>query len=352
MSIFDLVISTEIATYWNEMAENRAPFPGEELFPNRKQSGLSLRWIKGKSDIPVVLNPSAFDVHVIPRVREGFQQLRTTMPFFKESYYIDEELRQELLILMSSTQTSLIDTTLSRIFDDVSKLLESAAVSRERMRMALITTGVVAFAANGQAFEYDYGLDPGQLRNATVVWTNSAGADPILDLQLAMDYLDDTVNTTATRAWMNRYTFRLLLASEKVKNEIYVINNFVNSTGVLTDDIVTNYVQQVIGLTITVHNKKFRDEQGTEQKYIPDGVVSILPPGTLGNTWFGTTPEEADLMGVSNSNANVSIVDTGVAITTMVQSDPVNVETKVSQVCLPSFEEADKIVILDVLNAA
>ena len=61
---------------------------------------------------------------------------------------------------------------------------------------------------------------------------------------------------------------------------------------------------------------------------------------------MGTTPEESDLM--NSLGANVSIVDNGVAVTTSQTVDPVNVETKVSMVSLPSFEQADKIVIVDV----
>ena len=45
--------------------------------------------------------------------------------------------------------------------------------------------------------------------------------------------------------------------------------------------------------------------------------------------------------------ANVSIVDTGVAITTVQKADPVQVETIVSMICLPSFEAADQVYILD-----
>ena len=63
--------------------------------------------------------------------------------------------------------------------------------------------------------------------------------------------------------------------------------------------------------------------------------------------WFGTTPEESDLM--TSSVANVSIVDTGVAITTIKIPDPVTVETKVTQLCLPDFPTADEICIIDVI---
>ena len=72
----------------------------------------------------------------------------------------------------------------------------------------------------------------------------------------------------------------------------------------------------------------------------------MIPEGNLGSTWFGTTPEEADLM--AGAEASVELVDTGVAITTTKETDPVNVMTKVTQVSLPSFEQVDKVAILTV----
>ena len=69
-------------------------------------------------------------------------------------------------------------------------------------------------------------------------------------------------------------------------------------------------------------------------------------PGTvLGKTWFGTTPAESDLM--TGNAANVSITETGVAVVTHQKVDPVQVETIVSMICLPSFEMADGVGIID-----
>ena len=81
--------------------------------------------------------------------------------------------------------------------------------------------------------------------------------------------------------------------------------------------------------------------------FVPDDTFILFPEGALGNTWFGTTPEESDLMG--GRTANVSLTDVGVAVTTMEKADPVNVETKVTMICLPSFEAADQVVIADVI---
>ena len=54
---------------------------------------------------------------------------------------------------------------------------------------------------------------------------------------------------------------------------------------------------------------------------------------------------------MAGSAANVSITDTGVAVTTSKKIDPVNVETKVSMIYLPSFETANQVGIIDVTGA-
>ena len=72
----------------------------------------------------------------------------------------------------------------------------------------------------------------------------------------------------------------------------------------------------------------------------------LIPDGTLGTGWFGTTPEQSDLM--SGTAANVSMVDLGVAVTTSKKVDPVNVDTKVSMIYLPSYEGIDNVLIADV----
>ena len=80
-----------------------------------------------------------------------------------------------------------------------------------------------------------------------------------------------------------------------------------------------------------------------------DDTFVIFPQGKLGTGWFGTTPEQSDLM--AGSAANVSITDVGVAVTTSKETDPVNVDTKVSMIYLPSFETADQVGIIDVTGA-
>lgn len=248
---------------------------------------------------------------------------------------------------MESGNSLYIDAVMNRIFDDSTTLLEAARVARERMRMQLITTGEISLASNGQAYDYDYGLDPTtQKVDASASWA-SPSADIIGDIRGWQDTIEDNTGVRPNRAVCSRKTWSYLLKNTSIKKTLAVLSD---GTEYLSDVKLRTYLAEELDLTVTVYSKRYMADNGSATKYIPDDTFILLPPGNLGNTWFGTTPEESDLM-ASSAVENVAIVDTGVAVTTMKQSDPVNVEVKVTQICLPDFPTADQIVIADVTPA-
>jgi len=342
MTIFDLVQAQEITAYWEELVQDEAPYPCEELFPDDKKRGLKLSWLKGSRGLPIVLKTSAFDVHAIPRPRIGFEKLSAEMPYFKESMYIDEELRQELNMVLETGNQAYIDSVMNRIFDDEMQLLRAARASRERMRMMALTTGVVSMANNGQAFNYDYQIPENHKSTVDVSWSTVASADPIEDMRKAKELIADETGAVITRAMCDGVTWRNIRNNQNIQKKIYVLSNGVGS---ISDDRLRQYILDEVGITVVVNDKRYADESGNALKFMPSNTFVMFPDGELGKTWFGTTPAESDLM--TSNVANVSITDTGVAVTTVQKADPVNVETIVSQICLPSFPEADKIYILD-----
>ena len=102
------------------------------------------------------------------------------------------------------------------------------------------------------------------------------------------------------------------------------------------------------GLRIASYDMQFREESKVVHAFEPNGYVCLIPDGALGGTWYGTTPEEADLRGASS--AEVSIVNTGVAITRILQEHPVNINTFASEIVLPSYERIDEVAVLNVLG--
>ena len=343
MTIFDLMQSQELTAYWEELMQDEAPYPCEELFPDDKKRGITLKWLKGAKGLPIVLKTSAFDVHAIPRPRIGFEKLTAEMPYFKESTYIDEELRQELNMVLETGNQAYIDSVMNKIFDDETRLLRGAAASRERMRMMALTTGVVSMSANGQAFTFDYGIPSGHKSEVTTSWSDTTNSDPIEDIRVAKEKILDDTGAVITRAMCDGKTWRYIRNNEKIKKAIFVLTN---GTGAVSDKQLRQYIMDELEIEVLVNDKRYVDEAGATQKFMPADTFVMFPDGDLGKTWFGTTPAESDLM--TGSAANVSITDTGVAVVTAQKVDPVQVETIVSMICLPSFEEADQVYILDV----
>lgn len=342
-TIFDYVTAPEIAAYYTALPQDRRPYLGDELFPARKQLGLDLKWLKGARGIPVILKNSAFDVPAVPRDRLGFKSLSDQMPFFKESMSIDETMRQQLNSVLQTGNTNLIDMVINKIFDDSITLLDAAAATRERMRMSLLSSGVISIENNGQNYYYDYNLSSDQKPTATKSWSDIT-ADIISEIKSWQDIAEDGTGIRPTRAILSRKTLGYILKNTAINKMLWPI---IGGAGYVSEAMVKRYFLDELNVTLAVYSKRYRDESGNTVKFFPDDVFTLIPEGDLGSTFFGTTPEESDLL--TSGVANVAIVDMGVAVTTIKKADPVNVEEKVSMVSLPSFEAADAVVVGDVI---
>lgn len=345
MGIFDLVKSDALVAYWETLATQQPPYMGEELFPSEQKLGLDLKWIKGAKGLPVVLLPSAYDVKAKKRDRIGFDKLSAEMPFFKESTTIDEELRQQLNMVIATGNQAYIDSVVNNVFDDEMRLLVGARAQRERMRMQALTTGAISIRANGQDYDYDYQIPENHKGSVKVAWSDP-NATIIDDIRDALDVVEEDTGVRPSRATCSSKTWAYFRKNVEIRNAILG-----NDSGVpVSENKIRAYLVEELGLEVRENSKKYRDESGAEQKFVDDDLFVMFPSGTLGKSWFGTTPEQSDLM--SGTAANVTITDTGVAVTTTKETDPVNVDTKVSMIFLPSFEAADQIYILDVAATA
>lgn len=343
-TIFELVTAKDLAVYWTEKNKNAQPLLGATLFPRENVLGTELEWIKGAKNQPVALRPSAYDAKAIRRDVKGIEKVKTEMPFFKESVYIDEKLRQQLNNMIASNNQNVIDKILNNIYSQKADLIDSAEVSLERMRMELLTTGTITLSGNGQSFEYDYGLESYQKQTVKKSWSDPT-ADIIGDITSYVEMMKEK-GVEITRAICNSSVAKNFRINEAIKNAVYV---FAQGTVNVTTARALDYIFNETGVRIAVYDNVYVNESGAGVKYVPDNTFVLLPNGDLGKTALGVTPEESDLM--NNLNADVAIVNDGVAVTTSQIVDPVNVETKVSMVGLPSFEQADKIVIVDTYKA-
>ena len=356
MNLYELFTPAAIAMNWTEAASNRIAYLGEGLFPARKQAGLDLKWIKGTHGVPVTLMPSAFDAKATFRDRIGVEKLETEMPFFREGFKIKEHDRQEILRAQSSADPY-AQAVIARVFDDATDLIEGANVVPERERMQLLfpANGYSGITIKANGVDYTYNYDPsGTWRtnnyfalSGNALWTATSTADPFSDIQTAQDAVVARTGSKPVIAVMNSATFKLLRSVDAVKNRYLTTNGL--SLGYLTDQEIINVLKDTAGLTgVIIYDKMYKNENKVATKFVPDKYVALIPEGQLGSTCYGTTPEEADLMG--KADAQVAIVNTGVAITQVIDPHPVNVNTFASEIVLPSFERMDEVALLKVAS--
>lgn len=355
MRLTELFTARSVAIQWTDSSANE-PYLGANLFPNKKKMGLDLKHIRGHKGLGISLAPSNFDAKSTLRTREKIKMFEKEMAFFRESMLVKEADEQEMMRVQSS-EDPYANEVLNRIYDDVNTLLVGANIVPERMRMQLLCPEVdgsprILITSDGVQYSYNYDVDGAYQENnykalsGTSAWSDHENADPIADLAAAKQALIELNGTIPTRALMNSVTLNHIKKSAKVRE--YVLAQNVSANVMMNDARVKELISTEVGLQVIVDDDLFRDESGAVQKFYKDGFVTLLPNGNLGSTWYGVTPEERTLQG--SGEANVSIVNTGVAVAVKVTEDPVNTKTTVSEIVLPSYERMDETYVLKVLE--
>lgn len=352
MNIRDAYTSKAIALVNAEVASNRIAYLGAGLFPAKKKMGLDLKWIKTSKGLPVSLAPSNFDAVSTLRSREGFKLTETEMAFFRESMLVKEADEQEIMRVKDSTDPYAAEV-LSRIFDDANTLVDGANVVPERMIMQLLAPSdgspKISIEANGVTYAYNY--DPNgtyktknfaSLTTDTDKWSDTTNSDPMDDIAIALDAVEAETGERPSIMIVSRKTMDYLKQNAKIKSAILAQNT--TATVFMNDNRVKEVFSNELGIRIIVYSKQYKKEDGTAAKFYPDGFATLIPDGALGSTWYGTTPEERTLMG--SGEADVSIVNTGVAVSVTTTSDPVHTKTTVSEIVLPSYERMDSTYVI------
>lgn len=351
MRLRDAYSAKAIAIAHTEVASNKIPYLGSILFPSKKKMGLDLKWIKTSKGLPVSLAPSAFDTVSTIRSREGIKIENTEMAYFKESMLVKEVDEQEILRVKDSADPY-AQEVLDRIFDDANTLVAGAEVVPERMIMQLLnpTNGhpSISIAADGATYAYNYDPDGSYATNnyealtSTAKWDQPSTADPLKDIQDAQDSVEALTGIRPSIAIMSRDTFNKVKACASIQN--YILAQNVTANVMITDARVKELFVSELGVTIIVYTKQFKTEAGVATQFFANGFCALVPEGSLGNTWYGTTPDERTLM--SDPNYDTALVGTGIAVTVTNTSDPVQTKTTVSEIVLPSYERMDETYVI------
>lgn len=355
MLVNEVINSASIAQVATEDSNNKIPYLGLQWFPEKKKSGLDLKWIKTHKGLPVSLKPSNLDALPAIRARGGLKTEKTQMAFFREQMIVTEEDAQEIDRIKDENDPYL-EGALQSIYDDTNNLVEGARVVPERMRMSLLSTvdghPVIGIESDGVKYEYNY--DPNGEYAAkhysklldTARWSDTVNSKPLNDLNNARKSLNK-MGKIAKYVIMNSETFEYLLENAQIKNAILAQNPTANIE--LTDDTVIAIVKARTKLTIVIYDKMFINDEGNEEYFYPVNKVTLLPEGKLGNTWFGTTPEERTAGQVKD--VDVSMYGVGIAVATKTEYGPPAITSvTASETTLPSYEGMDSTFVIEVAD--
>ena len=348
-----------LGVMWNnyEKTLGAAPYLGRQKFGTRKQDNLDLRFIKGKSGLPVSLKASNFDAQAELRDVGGFSDIQNKMPFYRESYMVTEEEEQQYANYQSAENASLANDVLREISKNPVMLIEGARVVPERQIWQLLapSDGIprVQVTIDGKSYYVDYTSDDGVEHKkdhyveitGTDKWDAPATATPLDDLIEERRNFAKKTGYSLTRFTMNTETWEMVLKAEDTKKQVLGITAY-NGGIRLQQAQVTEYLRGY-GIEIEVYDKLYIDPEDNQTKYfVPTGVVSATCAGVyLGDYVFGKTPEERS---GSITDGNLSIVETGISVYTYATNHPINTHCVVSMVGLPTFEGMDSVVVMKV----
>lgn len=353
MILSDVFTAESVAANWTEAASNATLYYGAGLFPAKKKAGLDLKWICGNKGLPVSLAPSAFDTKSSLRDRIGIKLNKAEMAFFRESMLVKEADEQEILRVQDAGDPYAVDV-LERVFDDAQTLIDGANVVPERMIMQLLAPlgGKMGIEIQADGVDYTYNYDPDgswkkqhylELKGAAK-WSASDTCDPMQVLEDAMDAQETLSGNRPAVVLMSKATFQMMKQSKKLRDNI-LSQNFTANVNYSTARVKA-YVEEELQVTLVIYSKQYRKEDGTAAKFYPDNILMLLPDGELGSTYYGTTPEERTLM--QDIGADVTLVNTGVAVAVTRTNDPVHTKTTVSEIVLPSFERMEECYAIEV----
>ena len=353
MILSDVFTAESVAANWTEAASNATLYYGAGLFPAKKKAGLDLKWICGNKGLPVSLAPSAFDTKSSLRDRIGIKLNKAEMAFFRESMLVKEADEQEILRVQDAGDPYAVDVQ-ERVFDDAQTLIDGANVVPERMIMQLLAPlgGKMGIEIQADGVDYTYNYDPDgswkkqhylELKGAAK-WSASDTCDPMQVLEDAMDAQETLSGNRPAVVLMSKATFQMMKQSKKLRDNILSQNLTANVN--YSTARVKAYVEEELQVTLVIYSKQYRKEDGTAAKFYPDNILMLLPDGELGSTYYGTTPEERTLM--QDIGADVTLVNTGVAVAVTRTNDPVHTKTTVSEIVLPSFERMEECYAIEV----
>ncbi|WP_027702290.1 major capsid protein [Metaclostridioides mangenotii] len=337
MRLDDFYNTKELLNYFK--IRESTPYFGENLFPSRKIQDVRYDVILGSGGLPVTASVHALDSETQLASREAISKGAGELAYIKRQIKLTEE---DLLKLNAPRNKTEFDSIIANIYNDAEKMRESLEVRAEAMRFEVLSTGKLKIEENGVKVTVDYMVPTGNKKNFD--WSLPT-SKPLIDLEELADTVEEKSGVRPIRMLTSRKVMKTICASESIKKAIHGVDSEkIVTLGDLNDLLIRSELP-----TIETYEAKYRIEKakGYETKrYFPADCISMFGGETLGETLYGITPEEIELIG--NGNMDTASMVGNVFVGSYSLPDPVAKFTKASATVIPTLPRGEELGIATV----
>jgi major capsid protein E len=302
----------------------------DKYLPNREDMDIEYRFKKNQLIDEDSAEYRAWDAEAPIGKRQGVARVSGELPPISKKFRLNEEERLRLRMLNNSDTDPIIDA----IYDDARKAVRSIQVRLELARGQALTTGTVVISENGVVATVDFGRNGAHTQTAGVLWSTTASATPITDIQAWMAIYYANTGRYPTQMLISRRVLNLLLLNTALRN---LFNTSVGAPGQITVDQLQSLFSAYGLPAIVVYDASFR-QNGSLVRPIADNKVVFLPEGGLGNTFLGVT---AEALVSAQSGVITTKQAPGIWCQTWSDNDPVGTWTLGTAVGIPVVGNPD-----------
>lgn len=343
ITMSDVENPNSIIAWWNDRANQKAPYLYQSLFTNSRVDSDMVSLITGADQAMRSLSLAADDTHAIRLDNQGFSSEAYKLASFKNYKLMDEKRRNDIKNFVANNADEAAITALTNTqYQDPAELLNFALYTREKMAMQALTTGKIAIQSDQIAFTADFHMPADHVKTVATAWGNE-DSQPLADLIDAVTQMNDDNGTVIAYAVVNSKTLRKISRSGEVINSLSVGKTSTNVA--ISIPAVKELIQATTGVQVLVY-----DKGDVDGRFIPDDEVILIAAGSLGRMAWTDTNEALGLTGFAG--AQMSTTSEGITVVTSRELDPVGTRVKVSQKVLPAFDKVQNVYVMNVAGAS
>lgn len=312
---------------------------GEGLFPSQKIDSLEIEMIKGATNLPVSASVHAFDTESEIGSREGGSKSIQDLALIKRKERIDEKT---IIALNNPRSKAEEKRILGDLFTTVDRLQQSVLVRVEAMRLEALSTGKLNINENGVKAVIDYGMP--SVNKVAKTW-GSGTPDILEDLFTMISSISSNSGFKPTRILTSTKNLNIMLKDDSIRSGVFGVN----SAKLLTVTDLNQFLAAQALPQIAVYDAQYRvqgkDGKYLAKRYLAENALVVLPDGKMGDTFFGPTAEEVELM--TKGDIDITMIG-NILVEQYATTDPVAKWIKAVATAMPSFPYADQVGVITV----